>query len=75
MYTYKSYIKRGWGGGGEILLIAIDFLLYTRKNARSITVFNSTDIRAKQDNVATPVIAMMVTVCISTDIRPATELM
>ena len=48
---------------------------YTRKNARSVTAFNSTDIRAEQDNVATPVTAMMATVCISTDIRPATELM
>ena len=48
---------------------------YTWKNARSVTAFNSTDIRAEQDNVATPVTAMMATVCISTDIRPATELM
>ena len=50
---------------------------YTRKNARSVTAFNSTDIRAEQDNVATPVTAMMATVCtcISTDTRPATELM
>ena len=52
---------------------------YTRKNARSVTAFNSTDIRAEQDNVATPVTAMMATVYISidisTDIRPATELM
>ena len=31
--------------------------------------------RSEQDNVATPVTAMMVTVCISTDIRPDTELM
>ena len=29
--------------------------------------FNSTGIRSVQDNVATPVTAMMVTVCISTD--------
>ena len=52
-------------------------ILYTRKNARSVTAFNSTDIRAEQDNVATPVTAMMATVsvCISTDIRPTTELM
>ena len=50
-------------------------ILYTRKNARSVTAFNSTDIRAEQDNVANPVTAMMVTVYISTDIRPATELM
>ena len=41
--------------------------LYTRKNACSVTAFNSTDIRSVQDNVATPVIAMMVTDCISTD--------
>ena len=40
---------------------------YTRKNACSVTAFNSTDIRSVQDNVATPVTAMMVTVCISTD--------
>ena len=50
-------------------------ILYTRKNARSVTAFNSTDIRAEQDNIATPVTAVMVTVCISTDIRPATELL
>ena len=42
-------------------------LLYTRKNACSVTAFNITDIRSVQDNVATPVTAMMVTVCISTD--------
>ena len=30
--------------------------LYTRKNTRSVTAFNSTDIRAKQGNVATPVL-------------------
>ena len=40
---------------------------YTRKNACSVTAFNSTDIRSVQDNVATPVTAMMATVCISTD--------
>ena len=41
---------------------------YTRKNACSVTpAFNSTDIRFVQDNVATSVTAMMVTVCISTD--------
>ena len=40
---------------------------YTRKNTCSVTAFNSTDIRSVQDNVATPVTAMMVTVCISTD--------
>ena len=33
---------------------------YTRKNACSFTAFNSTDIRPVQDNVATPVTAMMV---------------
>ena len=38
-----------------------------RKNTCSVTAFNSTDIRSVQDNVATPVTAMMVTVCISTD--------
>ena len=32
---------------------------YTRKNACSVTAFNSTDIRTVQDNVATPVTAMM----------------
>ena len=42
-------------------------IVYTRKNAWSVTAFNSTDIRTVQDNVATPVTAMMVTVCISTD--------
>ena len=41
--------------------------VYTRKNACSVTAFNSTDIRSVQDNVATPVTAMMVTVCISPD--------
>ena len=41
--------------------------IYTQKNARSVTAFNSIDIRSVQDNVATPVTAMMVTVCISTD--------
>ena len=41
--------------------------VYTRKNACSVTAFNSTDIRPVQDNVATPATAMMVTVCISTD--------
>ena len=40
--------------------------VYTRKNACSVTAFNSTDIRSVQDNVATPV-TTMVTVCISTD--------
>ena len=42
--------------------------MYTWKNVRSVTAFNSTDIRSVQDNVATPVTAMMVTVCISTDV-------
>ena len=58
-----------------ILILIWSFMAYTRKNARSVTAFNSTDIRAEQDNVATPVTAMMATVCISTDIRHATELM
>ena len=40
---------------------------YTRKNACSVTAFNSTDIKSVQDNVAIPVTAMMVTGCISTD--------
>ena len=35
---------------------------YTRKNACSFTAFSSTCIRSVQDNVATPVTAMMVTV-------------
>ena len=43
--------------------------VYTRKNACSVTAFNSTDIRSVQDNVATHITAVMVTVCISTDIR------
>ena len=43
------------------LVLAADFK-YTQKNARSVTAFNSTDIRSVQDNVATPVTAMMVTV-------------
>ena len=34
---------------------------------KAVTALNSTDIRSVQDNVATPVTAMMVTVCISTD--------
>ena len=42
-------------------------IYYTRKNAWSDTAFNSTDTRSVQDNVATPVTAIMVTVCISTD--------
>ena len=40
---------------------------YTHKNACSVTAYNSTDIRSVQDNVATPVTAMMVTVCISSE--------
>ena len=40
---------------------------YRRENAWFVTAFNSTDIRSVQDNVATPVTAMMVTVCVSTD--------
>ena len=43
------------------------FANYTRKNACSVTAFNSTEMRSVQDNVATPVTAMVVTVCISTD--------
>ena len=35
-------------------------LLYIRKNACSVTAFNSTDIMSVQDNVATPATAMMV---------------
>ena len=35
--------------------------------AWSVTAFNSTDIRSVHDNVAIPVTAMMVIVCISTD--------
>ena len=38
-------------------------VIYTRKNACSVTAFNSTDIRSVQDKVATPVKVMMVTVC------------
>ena len=34
---------------------------------RTVTAFNSTDIRSVQNNVAIPVTALMVTVCISTD--------
>ena len=41
--------------------------VYTWKNACSVTAFNSTDIRSVHDKVATPVTAMMVSVCISTD--------
>ena len=62
----------------SVLHLVIDsytFHIHTGGNARSVTAFNSTDIRAEHDNVATPVTAMMATVCISTDIRPATELM
>ena len=40
---------------------------YTRNITCSVTAFNSTDIKSVQDNVATPVTAMMATVCISTD--------
>ena len=52
-----------------LLLLVTSFVIvhYTRKNACSVTAFNSTDIRFVQDNVATPVTAMVVTVCISTD--------
>ena len=36
-------------------------------HTENVTAFNSTDTRSVQDNVAIPVTAMMVTVCISTD--------
>ena len=41
--------------------------LYAWKNACSVRAFNSTDIRSVQDNVATAVTGMMITVCISID--------
>ena len=45
----------------QFLLRLADYVhYYTRKNACSVTAFNSTDIRSVQDNVATPVTAMMV---------------
>ena len=37
----------------------IDVGMYTRENACSVTAFNSTDVRSVQDDVATPVTAMM----------------
>ena len=54
---------------GKCTIPSIPYIhdVYTRKNAWSVTAFNSTDIRTVRDNVATPVTAMMVTVCISTD--------
>ena len=57
---------RAWRSFALAAILWADW--YTRKNARSVTAFNSTDIRSVQDNVATPVTAMMVTVCISTDV-------
>ena len=51
----------------DISIYLIGISNYTRKNACSVTAFDSTDIRSVQDNVATPVTAMMVTVCISID--------
>ena len=55
-----------------------DDVRYTRKNARSEQhwtalisgLLHYDAIRSEQDNVATPVTAMMATVCISTDVRP-----
>ena len=47
------------------VLLIFPLAIYTRKNAWSVTAFNSTDIRSVQDNVMTPVTAMMVTVCIA----------
>ena len=50
-------------------------LLYIRKNACSVTAFNSTDIMSVQDNVATPATAMMVSLyqhwCLITCIHQA----
>ena len=45
----------------------ISVVFYMRKNACSVTAFDSTDTRSVQDNISTPVTAMMLTVCISTD--------
>ena len=45
----------------------VTVVLYTWKNTWSVTAFNSTNIRSVEYNVVTPVTAMMVTVCISTD--------
>ena len=67
-YGYPQTRKEYWTGSNKMADLASTFLLlYTRKNACSVTAFNSTDIRSVQDNVATPVTAMMVTVCITTD--------
>ena len=41
--------------------------LYAWKNACSVRAFKSTDIRSVQDNVATAVTGMMITVCIIID--------
>ena len=38
----------------------LNYFWYTRENACSVTAFNSTNIRTVQDNVATPVTAMIV---------------
>ena len=46
---------------------AVHAHIHTEKRITSVTAFNSTDIRSVQDNVATPVTAMMATVCINTD--------
>ena len=46
----------------------VNFNVHQPIDARSVTAFNSSDISAEQDNVATPVTAMMATVCISNDI-------
>ena len=68
-------ITKGTGfASSHLHALPLDVVVcYTRKNTHSVTAFNSTDIGAEQDNVATPVTSMMATVCISTDIRPATE--
>ena len=51
-------------------VLPIQIVIYSihTGDARSVTAFNSTDIRSVQDDVATPVTAMMVTVCVSTDL-------
>ena len=69
-YTYHililtSFLQGSWWVGQWMIVHETQHGNYTRKNARSVTAFNSTDIRSVQDNVATPVTAMMVTVCIS----------
>ena len=67
--TFSFYLRSGFNFTVEVksIISAQQGMNYTRKNACSVTAFNSTDIRSVQDNVATPVTAMMVTVCISTD--------